>query len=38
MGGVDRIDVAQDRGRGRAFLNAVMNPGVVENSGNFLNK
>jgi len=35
--GMDRIDVAQDRDRWRAVLNAVMNPGVAENSGNFLN-
>jgi hypothetical protein len=35
-GGMDRIDVAQDWDRWRALLNAVMNPGVAENSGNFL--
>ena len=36
-GGMDRINVAQDRDRCRALLKAVMNPGVAENSGNFLN-
>jgi len=35
-GGMDRIDVARDRDSWRAVLNAVMNPGVAENSGNFL--
>ena len=36
-GGIDRIDVAQDRDRWRALFNAVINPEGEENSGNFLN-
>jgi hypothetical protein len=36
-GSTDRIDVAQDRDRWRALFSAVMNPGVAENSGHFLN-
>jgi len=35
-GGMDRLDVARDRDSWRAVLNAEMNPGVAENSGNFL--
>ena len=34
--GMDGIDVAQDRDRWRALVNAVMNLGVTSNAGNFL--
>jgi hypothetical protein len=35
-GGVDWIDLAQDRGRGRALVNAVMNHRVPLNAWYFL--
>jgi hypothetical protein len=34
--GMDRIELAQDRGRWRALVNVVMKHPVPENSGNFL--
>ena len=34
--GMDWIDLAQDRGRWRAFVNVVMNLLVAQNVGNFL--
>jgi hypothetical protein len=33
---MDWIDLAQDRDRWQALVNAVMNPKVLENAGNFL--
>ena len=36
-GVMNRIDVGQDRERWRALLNEVMNPGVAQNSENFVN-
>jgi hypothetical protein len=35
-GGMDWIDMAQDRDRWRALVSAVMNLGVLLNAGNFL--
>jgi len=35
-GGIDRIDVAQDRVRWRVLVNAVMNLRVLQNAENFL--
>jgi hypothetical protein len=35
-GGMDWIDVAEDRGRWRTLVNAVMNLRVPSNAGNFL--
>jgi hypothetical protein len=34
-GGMDWIDLAQDRERWRALVNTVMNLGVPQNAGNF---
>jgi hypothetical protein len=36
MGGMDWIDMAQDRDRWRALVSAVMNLWVPQNAGNFL--
>ena len=36
MGGIDWIDVAQDRDWWRTVVNAVMNLQVPQNAGNFL--
>ena len=35
-GGMDWIDLAQDRGRWRAVVNAVMNIQVLQNAGCFI--
>jgi hypothetical protein len=36
-GGINWIDLAQDRNRWRALVNAVMDLRVPQNAGNFLN-
>ena len=36
LGGTDWIDLAQDRVRWRALVNALLNPRVSKNAGNFL--
>ena len=36
FGGMDRIDVAQDRDRWRALVSTLMNLRVPKNAGNFL--
>jgi hypothetical protein len=35
-GGMDWIELAQDKDRWRALLNAIMNPWVPQNAGDFL--
>ena len=35
-GGVDRMELAQERNRWQALVTAVMNPRVPQNAGNFL--
>jgi len=37
-GGIDWIDLAQDRSKWQVLVKAVMNPWVPENVGNFLSR